>query len=848
MYNRSGNCYNFKQFVDDDQIPLNVTYLKYKLCADFFSNRGTSFYYPQKGTLVHCLWKQTLGGIAGQWWWAGAGARQPSCSDRPTAAQPEDLGPIFSSKPPHPRCRGSRRSPSYVHAAACNVFGATPTRGGPICLSWGYQRKEWERISEMSLEGCGQGFSKMSLERGEGVSEMNEKGVGGSQRDEWEEGVGEISGGRGAARNWRKISKSHSEDSILLLPSTVFDLDVRSRGPDTHHLPACQCCEQYPAQCLTSEYEVATDSEGVSKGELEEYLSTRAATPVGTPAQTPTKLPEVTLVPETPDLHSDHSHSSTRQATNKLECPWRTNFRGVAFQTMPRRYIITFKPKFLPQLKVIDFHLKAIHELNENDPLNDLPSHLQIRKGKEGLLYMNINISSRLIRQKLVETYLGLLNGNVQSLHIQMMNDQNQLLQYLLLPLNKIPPEANAPVEGNNGRILGERASSSRAPDNESPRPMQQRGFRQDNLHLRPPVLRRGVPTPPIQSNHNQKSPNIHSRLPRGPPPLHRQTGPTTSPVPSIESYTFFSQSHPRITEAYCTLQPVRYAARFAAYLLRVGLSRLISFGISWAGLKKYMGNTGETADQQRNNIVSTIQDTVEKYDTRTYEQFLCKVPTSEQRQLLQLCGTSTTSNIKILIKIYNTESTSSIRSKHYYDIMMEHWDEDDIDTTAQEWFNDFFAQNNIDPVTFYTNFIRIQRSMMKINGFIIQGPTNAHTPNKDNTGFHFDELPSSTCALYEELLINLNNIGTWKLLLEGTPITTDIKHMDKEIIERLPFFLTMNTPIWVDASEIPPLKCRIFVYQFNTQIEHQTLSGLSMRKPPTILHLNIYIYIYSTT
>ncbi|KAJ8868046.1 hypothetical protein PR048_031855 [Dryococelus australis] len=93
----------------------------------------------------------------------------------------------------------------------------------------------------------------------------------------------------------------------------------------------------------------------------------------------------------------------------------------------------------------------------------------------------------------------------------------------------------------------------------------------------------------------------------------------------------------------------------------------------------------------------------------------------------------------------------------------MEHWDEDDTDTTALEWFNDFVRQKKIDPVTFYTNFIRIQSCMMKINECIIQGPTNA-------------------------------------------------------------------------ASEIPPLKFRTFVYQFNTQTEHQTLSGLSIRKPPTIL------------
>ncbi|KAJ8891273.1 hypothetical protein PR048_010789 [Dryococelus australis] len=202
------------------------------------------------------------------------------------------------------------------------------------------------------------------------------------------------------------------------------------------------------------------------------------------------------------------------------------------------------------------------------------------------------------------------------------------------------------------------------------------------------------------------------------------------------------------------------------------------------------------------------------------YEQFLRKVPTTEQRQLLQLCSTSMSSYIKILIKIYNTESTGSIRAKHYYDIIMEHWDDEDIDTNALDWFSDFFKQNKIKPVTFYTNFIRIQSCMMKkINGFIVQGPTNAGKS-------------TITRLLTQDMRPTL-------LTRERTPITTDIKHMDKEIIEGYrSSSLTTNTPIWnwLEASEIPPLKCRTFVYQFNTQIEHQTLSWLSMRKPPTIL------------
>jgi hypothetical protein len=50
----------------------------------------------------------------------------------------------------------------------------------------------------------------------------------------------------------------------------------------------------------------------------------------------------------------------------------------------------------------------------------------------------------------------------------------------------------------------------------------------------------------------------------------------------------------------------------------------------------------------------------------------------------------------------------------------------------------------------------------------------------RDNSAFHLDHLPSSACALFEEPLIMPTNVDTWKLLLEGKIIKTDIKHKDK--------------------------------------------------------------------
>nr|CAD7569851.1 unnamed protein product [Timema californicum] len=107
-----------------------------------------------------------------------------------------------------------------------------------------------------------------------------------------------------------------------------------------------------------------------------------------------------------------------------------------------------------------------------------------------------------------------------------------------------------------------------------------------------------------------------------------------------------------------------------------------------------------------------------------------------------------------------------------------------------------------------------------KINGFVIQGNTNTGksmiirlltqdmeptliSRERDITGFNYDQPPSATCALFEEPLIDNTSFGTWKLLLEGATIPTDIKHPDKEDIKRIPIYLTTDSPLttWCDDS-----------------------------------------------
>jgi hypothetical protein len=82
---------------------------------------------------------------------------------------------------------------------------------------------------------------------------------------------------------------------------------------------------------------------------------------------------------------------------------------------------------------------------------------------------------------------------------------------------------------------------------------------------------------------------------------------------------------------------------------------------------------------------------------------------------------------------------------------------------------------------------------------------------------------------------------------LEGAPIPTDTKHADKEIIERLPIFITTNQPIWnwVSTEDIAPIQQRIFQYELNTTISSIATHNTALPHPPAIItHYDLYALI----
>jgi hypothetical protein len=159
------------------------------------------------------------------------------------------------------------------------------------------------------------------------------------------------------------------------------------------------------------------------------------------------------------------------------------------------------------------------------------------------------------------------------------------------------------------------------------------------------------------------------------------------------------------------------------------------------------------------------------------------------------------------------------------------------------EWLQYLFRVNDIDLVDFlaWNEIVNTQR-YMKIDCNVLEGYTNGGKSlivdnlvgickpaeihrERDNSGFHLDQLPAASCALFEKPMITPTNVGTWKLLLEGKVVKTDIKHKDKEGIKRIPIWITTASPITnhVDANESIQLNQRIKLFKFKKCIQHRS-------------------------
>jgi hypothetical protein len=262
---------------------------------------------------------------------------------------------------------------------------------------------------------------------------------------------------------------------------------------------------------------------------------------------------------------------------------------------------------------------------------------------------------------------------------------------------------------------------------------------------------------------------------------------------------------------------------------------------------------------------IDYISNLITSNNITSYENFQRTLPTQTKIQLLKQLGYVGQNIIKTLIKIHTIEKLQNIKTHHFYDIMIHNFD---ISKTKQEnieWIQQLFVSNGINIDNFFSDFILIHTTAItKINTLVIEGPTNTGKSllinlllsdthptriarERDKSNFHLDQLPNATAVVFEEPIIDQTTIGTWKLLLEGAPIPTDMKHADKEIINRLPIFVTTNHPIWnwVSTEDIAPLQQRMFIYKLTSPISSTITQTSKLPMPPHIITTHdLYAYI----
>lgn len=156
-------------------------------------------------------------------------------------------------------------------------------------------------------------------------------------------------------------------------------------------------------------------------------------------------------------------------------------------------------------------------------------------------------------------------------------------------------------------------------------------------------------------------------------------------------------------------------------------------------------------------------------------------------------------------------------------------------------WIRYILKENNINIYEFlaWNEIIKTQR-YMKRNAIVLEGYTNAGKSllienilyhckpeeiprERDNSSFHLDQLPNASCAIFEEPIITRTDVGTWKLLLKGKIVKTDLKYKDKEGIQKLPIWITTSSLITnnIDSNETIQILQRIKLFKFTKSIHH---------------------------
>jgi len=262
--------------------------------------------------------------------------------------------------------------------------------------------------------------------------------------------------------------------------------------------------------------------------------------------------------------------------------------------------------------------------------------------------------------------------------------------------------------------------------------------------------------------------------------------------------------------------------------------------------------NTKRMGNAKSKHLADIIIAKIEETGVNSSQEWENIVSPEFKLQLIKEFGLTVDTYIQKIIRIVKVEKVTKIKCRTltelYIDLLNTTRIPDDDESSMREfmaivpWIQYLFMVNDIDLIDFmaWNEIIKTQR-YMKINGMVLEGYTNVGKSlivdnligickpeeiprERDNSGFHLYQLPAASCALFEEPLITPTNIGTWKLLLEGKVVKTDIKHKDKEEIKRMPIWITTATPITthVDVNESIQLRQRVKVWHLKKCIQHR--------------------------
>jgi len=273
--------------------------------------------------------------------------------------------------------------------------------------------------------------------------------------------------------------------------------------------------------------------------------------------------------------------------------------------------------------------------------------------------------------------------------------------------------------------------------------------------------------------------------------------------------------------------------------------------------------------------------DILDQYDINTSTDWNLQVDTETKHQLMREFGLTVDNYVQRLIRARKHEKMKYYKYVPLSEVMlmelekyMKKWEKVEPNFHACcDWIKYLFEENGLDMIEFFAWSTAIKdMRYTKINTLVLQGPTNAGksliadalvglihpeevSRERDNSGFHFDQLPEASAVIFEEPFITPVNVGTWKLLFEGKQIKTDIKHRDKEGVRRLHIWVTTAVKVTsnIDTYEACQVNQCLKIFHFQHSIQHRSedytktfnATSKTLKRPPAYIRGVHFAYLY---